>query len=140
MSAEENKATVCRLVEEGWNKGDVDAIVAASAPSFTTHSPASGAAPNLEGLRQGAAMYFRAFPDLHFTIEDQIAECDKVVTRWSSTGTHQGEFLGMPPTGKSVTCTGINITRFENGMIVEEWQNLDLLGVLQQLGALPGAG
>ena len=136
MSAEENKATIRRLIEEGWNKGDVDAIVSANAPSYTTHSPASGAAPNLEGLRQAAAMYLRAFPNLHFTIE----EGDKVVTRWSSTGTHQGEFLGMPPTGKSVTCTGINITRFDNGMIVEEWQNLDMLGVLQQLGAIPGAG
>ena len=140
MSAEENKATIRRLVEEGWNKGDADATISANAPNYTNHSAAPGTAPDSEGARHAALMYLRAFPDLHFTIEDQIAEGDKVVTRWSSTGTHQGEFLGVPATGKSGTCTGINITRFENGMIVEEWQNLDLLGVLQQLGALPGAG
>ena len=140
MSAEENKATIRRLVEEGWNKGNADATISANAPTFTNHSAAPGTAPDTDGARQAALMYMRAFPDLHFSIEDQIAEGDTVVTRWSTTGTHQGEFLGMPPTGKQVTCTGINIHRFENGMIVESWQNLDMLGVLQQLGAIPGAG
>jgi steroid delta-isomerase-like uncharacterized protein len=78
-----------------------------------------------------------AFPDIHFTIEDQIAERDKVVTRWSARATHTGDFRGIPPTGKQGHVTGITINRVANGKIVEGWTNLDELGLMQQLGVIP---
>jgi steroid delta-isomerase-like uncharacterized protein len=81
-----------------------------------------------------------AFPDLKLMVEDQIAEGDKVVTRWSATGTHQGELLGIPPTGKQTTATGITIDRIQGGKIVETWTHWDNLGLLQQLGVVPQMG
>ena len=85
-------------------------------------------------------MNFTAFPDVHFTIEDQVAEADKVVTRWTWRGTHQGPFQGIPPTGKHVMVTGVGINRFANGKVVENWTNMDILGLLQQLGVVPAPG
>ena len=85
-------------------------------------------------------LYFTAFPDLHFTIEDQIAEGDRVVTRFTARGTHQGAFIGIPPTGKQGVVTGTGIDRFANGKIVEAWFNSDDLGLLQQLGVVPSPG
>ncbi len=81
-----------------------------------------------------------AFPDLHLTIEDEIAEGDKVVTRVTARGTHQGSFMGIRPTGKRAVVTGIVIDRFANGKTVEAWNNLDDLGLLQQLGVIPAPG
>ena len=85
-------------------------------------------------------MLLTASPDLHITVEDQVAEGDKVVTRYTTRGTHQGPFMGIPPTGKHVTVTGIVITRFANCKEVEEWANADWLGLLQQLGVVPTPG
>lgn len=93
-----------------------------------------------EGFKQFVLMYRSAFPDMHITIEDQIAEGDKVVSRWTARGTHQGELMGIPPTGKQATVTGINIERFANGKFVEEWSNFDALGLLQQLGVVTTLG
>jgi steroid delta-isomerase-like uncharacterized protein len=78
-----------------------------------------------------------AFPDTRMTIEDEIAEGDKVVIRWTIRGTHKGEYMGIAPTGKEVTVTGISVYRIERGKIVEDWSNNDMLGMLQQLGAIP---
>ena len=97
-------------------------------------------AAELEQYKQLVTMYFSAFPDLHLTIEDQIAEGDKVVTRWTARGTHQGPFMGIPPTGKRAVVTGIAIDRFANGKFVENWNNGDDLGLLQQLGVVPVPG
>ena len=84
--------------------------------------------------------YRTAFPDAQYTIEDQIAEGDTVMTRWSGRGTHQGPLMGIPPTGKQSTVTGMSIGRSEGGKIVEVWTEFDLLGVLQQLGVIPTMG
>ncbi len=140
MSAEENKAVVHRLLEEGWNQHNLDVIDDLNAPDLVDHSAPPGFPSDKAGARQGSAMYLQAFPDLHFTLEDLIAEGDKVVARWSSRGTHQGELFGVPPTGKLVTSTGINIARIRDNRIVETWQNLDMLGILQQIGAIPTPG
>jgi predicted ester cyclase len=85
-------------------------------------------------------MYLTAFPDLHLTIEDLIAEGDKVVDRQTARGTHQGTFMGIPPTGKQITVTAMNISRIVGGKIVEHWVELDTLGMLQQLGVVPMPG
>jgi predicted ester cyclase len=85
-------------------------------------------------------MYLTAFPDLHFTVEDIIAEGDKVVTRLTCRGTQQGAFMGIPPTGKQATVTAIDINRFAGGKSVEHWLNMDTLGLLQQLGVIPAPG
>jgi predicted ester cyclase len=82
-------------------------------------------------------MLREAFPDLHFTVEDQIAAGDRVVTRWAGTGTHEGEFQGIPPTGRKVRISGIDIDRFASGKVVECWPEVNELGLLQQLGVLP---
>jgi steroid delta-isomerase-like uncharacterized protein len=83
-------------------------------------------------------MFRSAFPDLQFTMEDQIADGDKVVHRLTATGTHRGEFMGIPPTDKRVRVTGVNINQFVDGKIVEAWGFMDMMGLMQQLGAIPG--
>jgi steroid delta-isomerase-like uncharacterized protein len=90
-----------------------------------------------EGVKQIVGVYRAAFPDLHLTIEDLIAEGDKVVVRFTARGTHQGDLMGVAPTGKEVTVTGISIVRIAEGKIVEEWENFDALGMMQQIGAVP---
>ncbi len=139
MSTEDNKAIVRRGLETVWHQKKVTSAEDHLAPDFVNHDPAM----TLQGLEQYKPFvtgYLSAFPDLHFTIEDQIAEGDKVVTRWTARGTHQGPFMGMPPTGKQGTVTGITIDRFANGKIVESWYNFDALGLLQQLGVIPAPG
>src|SRR5437763_2855473 len=116
MSTEENKAVVRRFYEE-WNKGQEAAMAAIEeycAPDYVWHSPSPGVFPDLDlaSMKQGSTTLFTAFPDLHYTLEDLIAEGDKVVHRFTSRGTHQGDFMGVPPTDKVVTMTGIYISRF----------------------------
>src|SRR3954452_7425157 len=135
--SDENKAAA-RAVMDAFNSGDLDSlddVVAADAVDHDQYNPF--AAEGREGLKKSIAMYRQAFPDLTMTIEEQIAEGDKVVTRWTGTGTHQGELMGAAPTGKSSTVTGIGIDRFEDGRIVEAWGNWDTLGMVQQLGLAP---
>ena len=137
MSVEENKAIFRRIVEEGFNKGNlaiVDELVATNHVNHTdnVHGP--------EEYKQFITMYRTAFPDLHMTIEDQIAEGNKVVNRWTSRGTHKGDLMGIPPTGKQTTVTGMYVARIIGGKIVEEWGNLDALGMMQQLGVVPPPG
>jgi predicted ester cyclase len=85
-------------------------------------------------------MFRSAFPDLRIIIEDQVAEGDKVVTRWRGSGTHQGDLFGIAPTGNRVSLVGITINRIEGGKVAEEWQIFDALGMMQQLGAIPSPG
>lgn len=139
MSTEENKAIVRRGIETVWHQKQVTNAEDHLAPDFVNHDPAR----TIQGLEQYKPFvtgYLTAFPDLHFTIEDQIAEGDKVVTRWTARGTHQGSFMGIPPTGKQATVTGITIDRFANGKIVESWYNFDALGLMQHLGVVPSLG
>ena len=139
MSTEDNKALVRRIFEEVWNQGKMALIAEFYSPASVEHT-SSGPVHGQEGLKQYIMLYRTAFPDAHYTVEDQIAERDKVVTRWSGRGTHQGPLMGIPPTGKQGTVTGISIDRFEGGKIVETWTELDALGMMQQLGVIPAPG
>jgi steroid delta-isomerase-like uncharacterized protein len=139
MSTEENKVNERRFVEEGWNQGNTAVFDELFAADYLGHDP-SGPMHGPEGFKQFYATYRTAFPDTHLTIEDQIAERDTVVSRWTATGTHQGPLMGIPPSGKRVRVTGITISRYASGKIAEEWFSYDTLGMLQQLGASPMPG
>ena len=139
MSTEDNKAIDRRVTEEGWNQGNTALFDEFFTADFIGHDP-FGPVHGPEGFKQFYATYRSAFPDTHLTIEDQIAEGDTVVTRWTATGTNQGTLMGIPPSGKRVTITGISITRIANGKAVEDWVNFDALGMLQQIGAIPTPG
>jgi steroid delta-isomerase-like uncharacterized protein len=139
MSTEDNKAKARRIIEEGWNQGNTAVFDELFAADYVGHDP-SGPVHGPEGFKQLYATYRAAFPDTHLTIEDQIAEGDKVVARWTASGTNQGPLMGIPPSGKRVTITGITITRFARGKIEEDWFNYDTLGMLQQIGAIPMPG
>jgi len=141
MSAEENKAVARRELEEIWTKGNLDAAGEIYAPNYISHQPAGDEdIRGVEAIKQFAAGMREAFPDLEITIEDQIAEGDKVVTRFRTRGTHQGELWSIPPTGKEVEITNMSMCRIEGGKMVEEWPEYDLLGVIRQLGAVPAPG
>ena len=132
--SEENKAAA-RVVLDAFGTGNLDSLDDAVAEDALDHDPYNpNAGDGREGLKRTIAMYREAFPDLQMTIEDQIAEGDKVVSRWTAAGTHQGQLMGTPPTGKASTVTGIGIDRFENGVIVEAWGQWDTLGMFTQLG------
>jgi steroid delta-isomerase-like uncharacterized protein len=139
MSVEENKANNRRFYEEVWNQGKLDAIDELCTATCVFHDP-SMTLPGPDGLKQYVAMYRRAFPDTHFTIEDEIAEEEKIVTRWTVRGTHLGELQGIPPTGKQVVVTGIVISQLVGGKLQEGWSNFDALGMLQQMGVIPSMG
>jgi steroid delta-isomerase-like uncharacterized protein len=139
MSTEENKVAERRFIEEGWNPGNTAVIDAVFAADFLGHDP-SGPLHGPEGFKQLYAAYRTAFPDTHLTIEDQIAEGDLVASRWTATGTNQGSLMGIAPSGKRMTVTGITINRFAGGKIKEAWYNYDTLGMLQQIGAIPTPG
>jgi steroid delta-isomerase-like uncharacterized protein len=120
--------------------GDLDTAGEFYAPNYVLHEPTSGELRGLEAARQFAAAYREAFPDLQTAIEDQVAEGDKVVSRFSGRGTHLGETEDFgPATGNRIEITGITIDRVANGKIVEEWTHYDALGMLQQIGLIPEA-
>lgn len=133
-----NKALARRLLEEAFNAGNIDIVDELLAVGFINHD-AAAPEPTVgpDAAKASIAGYREAFPDLRITIEDQIADGDRVVTRWSAKGTHQGELMGMPATGKQSTVTGITIDRIVDGRIAESWTNWDTLGMLQQLGVVP---
>jgi predicted ester cyclase len=140
MSVEENKARVRRFSEEVFKKKNLTAIDDFYAPNIIDHSLPPGVPGGIEGQRQTIAMLLTAFPDLRLTVEDIIAEGDKIVVRMTFRGTHQGAFVDIPPSGKQVTVTEIAILRIANGKAVEQWTNVDELGLMQQLGATPAPG
>ena len=138
MSSEENKAVVRRFLDEIFGEGNLELVDELFAPDYALHDPAvPGEVGGPEGIKQYVSMYRSAYPDTHFTIEAQISEGDYVVTRWKGQGTHQGELLGIAPTGKLVTVTGIEVDRVSGGRIEETWVNYDALGMMQQLGVIP---
>jgi steroid delta-isomerase-like uncharacterized protein len=135
--SEENKATFRRYVEEVGNQGNFD-LADEFFDRYRAHQPdGSVLERGPEDVKRFMGEFRNAFPDFHTTIEDQIAEGDKVVTRWTMRGTHEGEFRGIAPTGNQITVTGIGIFRFSDGKVVESWDNFDQLGMMQQLGAIP---
>jgi len=134
MSAE-NKALVRRCFKEIWSKGNVDLIDQLVAANYTNHDPAGPMPGNgRDGLKQHVTAYRTAFPDLTFTVDDIVAEDNKVTARWTARGTHSGTLLGIAPTGKEITTEGISVLRVANGKIAENWVNWDALGLMQQLG------
>jgi predicted ester cyclase len=136
MSAEQNKALLRRIFEQGVNARDYNVFDELIAPNYVNYNlPAP--APGPAGFKQVIGMFIAAFPDFHVTIEDMFADGDKVVTRGYGTGTHRGDFQGIPPTGKEVRINYIDIWRLENGKFVENWVQLDQVGLLQQLGVVP---
>jgi steroid delta-isomerase-like uncharacterized protein len=138
MSTEENRAIFRRYVEEAWEKGNMEVADEVFADRYVSHQPdGSEEERGPEDVKLFLRQYREAFPDLRITIGDQIAEGDRVVTRWSSRGTHRGEFRGIAPTGNEVRLTGIGIFRFSDGKVVESWDNFDQLGMMQQLGVVP---
>ena len=140
MSAEENKALVRRAFEEGWNAGNLDLFDELDAPDHVLHDPSVPEdVVGIEGFRGFASVFLQAFPDLRFTVEDQIAEGDKVVTRWTSSATHKGELMGVAPTGNRTRVSGVTISRISGGKLAEEWNNWDTLGLMRQIGAIPPA-
>jgi steroid delta-isomerase-like uncharacterized protein len=140
MSTEQNKSIVRRWIEEGWNKGNLAVIDQVYVLNYVQHEPAPETVNSSEALKQYVGVYLAAFPDLNLSIEDLIAEGDKVVWRFKSSGHQTGPFMGMPPTGKAGNITGIVIFRLENSRIVEGWVNIDVLGLLQQIGMIPMPG
>jgi steroid delta-isomerase-like uncharacterized protein len=134
------KVLVRRLFEEVWNQGNLAAIDELFAPSYIRYDPAAPEAKGLAGFKQLVVMLRTAFPDLHFTLEEVIAEDDKVMTRALLRGTHRGEYLGIAPTGKPVAVMGMVVLRVTQGKFQEGWLMMDNLGLLQQLGVVPPVG
>ena len=139
MSIEDNKNIVRRFFEKGPSGGDLSAADELLAPNFALHTPLPSA-PGIQGMNDVITACRAAFEHLNVTVEDMMAENDKVVARFTARGIHKGAFMSLPPTGKSITMTGIEIFRIENGRIAELWAEANLLGLMQQLGILPPLG
>lgn len=139
MRPEENKRIVRRLHDEVWTRGKLETADEMIAPDFVGHFP-GGAWNGVEEFKRRVSRIRTAFPDWSETEEDSLAEGDKVVSRWVSRGTHLGEFMGIAATGKRVTVTEMAIFRFCGGKIVERWSEVDRLGMMQQIGAIPVRG
>ena len=136
MSAEENKALVSRFVEEFWNEGNMSAADELMAIDAEIHMP-TGEMVDLDGLKSFAGTFRESFPDWHSTFEELIAEGDRVAERWTGRGTHRGELQGIPPTGERVEVPGSVFYRIVDGKIVEFRGQLDMMGLMRQLGAIP---
>jgi steroid delta-isomerase-like uncharacterized protein len=136
MSTEANKAVVRRLYDLS-NRGDVAAFDELHTPDYVGHVASGSDIQGSEAARRFSATIHTIFPDLHFTLHDQIAEGDLVAVRWTFRGTHRGEYLGVAPTGKQVTVPGMDVFRLAGGTLVEGWTVSDRLGLLRQLGAIP---
>jgi len=131
----ENKALVRRYYDEVLTARNRSLLGQLLDPSFVSHV-SGGADAGAEAYAAALDATFAAFPDLAATVHDQVAEDDKVVTRWSAIGTHQGDFAGVPASGHAITVTGIHIHRVRRGRLVEHWEELSMLSVLRQLGVL----
>lgn len=135
----DNKTVARRYLEDALNQGRLHLIEELVAPTFIDHGSGSSApeAKSPARLAQQAAMIRASFPDLHITIEDMMAEGDKVAYRYSMRGTHQADFMGIAATGRPINVTGIRIFRVSDGKIQEAWEGWDELGWMRQLGLLP---
>ena len=132
--SENNKMIASRVLEALWNQEDFATVDALVDPDYDGHSSTVFDGPN--GAKQFAPVFRSAFPDFQFVIEDQIAEADQVATRWLIRGTHKGVFQGIAPTNKQIQLTGITLFQIANGRIVDGWTNEDVLGLMQQIGAI----
>jgi len=137
--SEENKAIARRALEEIVSaEGNLDVADDIIAPNYVGHDPVSPKdVRGPEGVKEFASMYHNAFPLVHLSVAQQLAEGDWVATRWVANGTHLGELMGIAPTGNRVTVAGTSIVRIVDGKIEETWDNYDALGIMQQIGAIP---
>jgi steroid delta-isomerase-like uncharacterized protein len=133
-TTESNKAVVKDLIDGLFTKGDLGAVDTYLAEDFINHDPPFGVTPDREGMRVAGAMMREAFPDWHSELHQLVAEGDIVVERFTASGTHRHEAMGVAPTGKTVSLPGINIFRLRDGRVVERWGRLDELGFRRQLG------
>jgi len=139
--SEENKALVRRQEEELFGGGNLDVADEVYAPDYVGHDPSNPEdVRGLQAAKKAAAEYRQAFPDLRVSVEDLVAEGDRVAARLRFRGTHLGELDGIAPTGRRVDCSGIVISRIEEGKIAEDWANFDDLGMMRQLGLIPEPG
>lgn len=137
MSTEQNKALVRRFLEEVFNQGKLETADELVAPTYLRHGMPTSVSPGPESLKQSAAAWRRAFPDVHGEVDDILAEGDRVAYRWTIRGTHQGGFMGAAGAGQQVTVSGMTFFRFADGQIVETWDMGDMLTLRQQLGLIP---
>ncbi len=137
--SEENKAIARRALEEVFSgQGNLDVADELFAPDYVGHDPASlEDIRGPEGVKEFASMYRNAFPDVQLSVQEQVAEGDMVATRWIASGTHQGDLMGIAPTGNRVTVAGTSVERIVDGKLKETWDNYDALGMMQQIGAIP---
>ena len=133
-----NKALVVRLYDDVFNRQQTSLVNDLAVPDYVEHSPLPGQRDGRDGLGDRVGMLISGLAP-HFDVRDVVAEGDRVCVRWSNTGTHVGEFLGIPPTDRSFTTTGIDIYRIEQGRLAEHWDVVDQLGMMQQLGLIPSS-
>jgi predicted ester cyclase len=137
MSSEQNKAIVRRLIEEPW-KGDLSVADELIDPNYVGYDPSiPEPLRGPDGFKENVSTYRSAYSDARITVDDQIAEGDKVATRWTGRGTHDGDLMDIAPTGKQVKVSGLTISRLANGKVIEEYTNWDTFGMMQQLGVVP---
>ena len=140
MAAETNKSIVLRFYKDIFEQGKLnlaDELFAADYVNDDPHGPPGGWPHGPQGVKMIVTSYREAFPDIYYKIDEQLADGDQVVTRWTAGGTNTGSLMGMPPSGKKVRITGISIERIANGKIAATHVSLDLLGLMQQVGAIP---
>ncbi len=141
MTEQEIRDIVDRFTDKAWNGADLDVIDELFSEDYVGHdAPNPAPVHGPEGMKNFLRMYHAAMSDAHITLDDVIVGGDKVVTRWTGTGTHDGDLMGIPPTGKAVRFTGIRIFRLADGKIVERWGQFDVLTMMVQLGLAPGPG
>jgi steroid delta-isomerase-like uncharacterized protein len=126
-----------RIFEDVWNRKNLNAVDEIISADYVHHDANSPAAAGIDGYKQFVTYYMSAFPDAQFTIHDAFTDGENEVTRWTVTGTHEGELAGIPRTGRRFSVTGISIGRIKNGKITESWNSWDALGMMQQLGVVP---
>ncbi len=138
MSEQEDNKAIVRPWIEAYNNRDIQQVEAdVLAPGYVAHAPAASGPLDTQAWRQFTAAFIEAFPDLRLTVEDIFSEGDMVATRVAFRGTHRGEFQGIPPTDKEVAFSSIEINRMVDGKVQEHWFEMDLLGLMGQLGAIP---
>jgi steroid delta-isomerase-like uncharacterized protein len=137
----ESKAIVRRLYEEVWNKRKLEVISELISPSHALQAPnVSGSSIGPEAYKRQVLVFLEAYPDLHWTIEDTIAEKDKMVVRWTFSGTHKGDYMGIPATNRRVSVDGITVHHIVGGKIMDSYGYFDVLGMIKQLGVAPAFG
>jgi steroid delta-isomerase-like uncharacterized protein len=138
MSTEKNKRISWRLQEEVFGQGKLEVVDELLAPDYVSHAPGD---PELsrgpEDIKEVVRAYHSAFPDINFAVEKQVAEGDMLVTWWIARGTHRGEFMGVPPSGRRIEVSGMSMDRISGGRIVENWNNWEALEMMSQIGAIP---